>query len=83
MIHTIDASKCTGCGTCFKTCGLDVFRLDTDQPTLSPCAAACPAGTDMRACNYLLQQGKREEAAQKIMEKPFYMRLPPLYFNEL
>lgn len=72
MIHTIDASKCTGCGTCFKTCGLDVFRLDTDQPTLSPCAAACPAGTDMRACNYLLQQGKREEAAQKIMEKnPF------------
>ena len=72
MIHVIDSSKCTGCGTCFKTCGLDVFRLDTDQPTLSPCAAACPAGTDMRACNYLLQQGKREEAARKILEKnPF------------
>lgn len=72
MIHVIDSSKCTGCGTCFKTCGLDVFRLDTNQPTLSPCAAACPAGTDMRACNYLLQQGKREEAAQKILEKnPF------------
>lgn len=35
MINSIDVSKCTGCGTCFKTCGLDVFRLDTEQPVLS------------------------------------------------
>ena len=45
MINSIDVSKCTGCGTCFKTCGLDVFRLDTEQPVLSPCMAKCPAGT--------------------------------------
>ena len=24
MVNSIDVSKCTGCGTCFKTCGLDV-----------------------------------------------------------
>ena len=36
MSNSIDVSKCTGCGTCFKTCGLDVFRLDTEQPVLSP-----------------------------------------------
>ena len=35
MINSIDVSKCTGCGTCFKTCGLDVFRLDTEHPVLS------------------------------------------------
>lgn len=35
MVNSIDVSKCTGCGTCFKTCGLDVFRLDTEQPVLS------------------------------------------------
>ena len=45
MSNSIDVSKCTGCGTCFKTCGLDVFRLDTEQPVLSPCMAKCPAGT--------------------------------------
>ena len=45
MINSIDVSKCTGCGTCFKTCGLDVFRLDTEHPVLSPCMAKCPAGT--------------------------------------
>ena len=43
MINSIDVSKCTGCGTCFKTCGLDVFRLDTEHPVLSPCMAKCPA----------------------------------------
>ena len=45
MSNSIDVSKCTGCGTCFKTCGLDVFRLDTEHPVLSPCMAKCPAGT--------------------------------------
>ena len=45
MSNSIDVSKCTGCGTCFKTCGLDVFRLDKEQPVLSPCMAKCPAGT--------------------------------------
>lgn len=45
MVNSIDVSKCTGCGTCFKTCGLDVFRLDTEHPVLSPCMAKCPAGT--------------------------------------
>ena len=43
MINSIDVSKCTGCGTCFKTCGLEVFRLDTEHPVLSPCMAKCPA----------------------------------------
>ena len=43
MINSIDVSKCTGCGTCFKNCGLDVFRLDTEHPVLSPCMAKCPA----------------------------------------
>ena len=45
MVNSIDGSKCTGCGTCFKTCGRDVFRLDTEQPVLSPSMAKCPAGT--------------------------------------
>lgn len=45
MVNSIDVSKCTGCGTCFKTCGLDVFRLDTEQPVLSPSMAKCPTGT--------------------------------------
>lgn len=72
MINTIDAAKCTGCGTCYKTCGLDVFRIDTNRNTLSPCMAACPAGTDIRAWNALMQQGKIAEAAQKLKEKnPF------------
>ena len=45
VVNSIDVSKCTGCGTCFKTCGLDVFRLDTEQPVLSPSMAKCPTGT--------------------------------------
>ena len=72
MINSIDVSKCTGCGTCFKTCGLDVFRLDTEQPVLSPCMAKCPAGTDMRAYNYFMQVGKIDQAAAKLRERnPF------------
>lgn len=64
MINVIDQDKCIGCGTCFKSCSLDVFRLDTDQSKVSPCMAACPAGTDIRGYNALVQQGKLEEAAQ-------------------
>ena len=70
MINTIDAAKCTGCGTCYKTCGLDVFRIDTNQDTLSPCMATCPAGTDIRAWNALMQQGNIAEAAQKLKNIP-------------
>lgn len=62
MISSIDPAKCTGCGTCFKSCPLDVFRLDTNQPEQSPCMDACPAGTDIRGCHYLLQNGRTEEA---------------------
>ena len=62
MIRHIDPEKCTGCGQCFKSCSLDVFRLHTDQPACSPCMAACPAGTDIRAYNHLLQQNRLEEA---------------------
>ena len=72
MINTINQELCTGCGTCLKTCGLDVFRLDTNQNTVSPCSRECPAGTDMRAYNALMQLGMREEAAQKLKERnPF------------
>ena len=72
MINTINQELCTGCGTCLKTCGLDVFRLDTNQNTISPCSRECPAGTDMRAYNALMQLGMREEAAQKLKERnPF------------
>ena len=72
VINTIDTEKCTGCGTCFKTCGLDVFRLDTDQPVLSPCMAKCPAGTDIRGYNALMQMGRIDEAAEKLRERnPF------------
>ncbi|WP_295637461.1 FAD-dependent oxidoreductase [uncultured Mailhella sp.] len=62
MISSIDPARCTGCGTCFKSCPLDVFRLDTNQPEESPCMDACPAGTDIRGCHYLLQNGRVEEA---------------------
>ena len=64
MIRHIDSEKCTGCGQCFKSCSLDVFRLDTRQTELSPCMAACPAGTDIRAYNHLLQQNRLEEALE-------------------
>lgn len=72
VINVIDQDKCIGCGTCFKSCSLDVFRLDTDQSKVSPCMAACPAGTDIRGYNALVQQGKLEEAAQKLRQaNPF------------
>ena len=62
MINSIDLTKCTGCGTCFKSCSLDVFRIDTQQQSNAPCMASCPAGTDIRGYNALLQQGKVDEA---------------------
>lgn len=72
MINQIDREKCTGCGTCFKSCSLDVFRIDTNQREVSPCMAACPAGTDIRAYNGLLQQGKLDEALRTLRERnPF------------
>ena len=72
MINVIDQDKCIGCGTCFKSCSLDVFRLDTDQRKVSPCMAACPAGTDIRGYNALVQQGKLEEA------RALYRQILPL-----
>ena len=72
MISNLDTRKCIGCGTCFKTCPLDVYRLDTDQPELSPCMGACPAGTDIRGIHYLLQQAKFHEALEKLrLTMPF------------
>ena len=64
MINTIDPAACTGCGTCTKTCPLDVFRLDTRQKEISPCMAACPAGVEIRHNNYLIQQGRVAEAVE-------------------
>ncbi len=64
MINAIDSRLCTGCGTCTKTCPLDVFRLDTEQQEISPCMSACPAGVDIRRNNYLIQQGRLAEAAE-------------------
>lgn len=64
MINSIDSQLCTGCGTCTKTCPLDVFRLDTEQREIAPCMSACPAGVDIRRNNYLIQQGRLAEAAE-------------------
>ena len=68
MISSIDPAKCTGCGTCFKSCPLDVFRLDINQPEISPCMEACPSGTDIRGCHYLLQNGRLEEALELLKQ---------------
>ena len=62
MIRSVDQSKCIGCGTCQRICPLDVFRLDVDQPTSSPCTAACPIGNNIREINNLLQLGRIEDA---------------------
>jgi NADPH-dependent glutamate synthase beta subunit-like oxidoreductase len=68
MLRNIDQEKCIGCGACFKTCGLDVFRLNTNQAEMPPCQNACPAGVDIRAYVHLLQQGRIREAASVLME---------------
>ncbi|MBW1999028.1 MAG: FAD-dependent oxidoreductase [Deltaproteobacteria bacterium] len=67
MLRSIDQSKCIGCGTCMRICPLDVFRLDYRQPTLSPCTAACPIGINIREINYLLETGRINEAATKML----------------
>ena len=72
MISRIDTNTCTGCGTCIKTCPLDVFRLETNQKAVPPCTSACPAGVDTRTNHYLIQQGFLKEAAEKFKkEQPF------------
>jgi len=68
MLRKIDQEKCTGCGACYKHCGLDVFRLDTNQVAMPPCQNACPAGVDVRAYVYLLQQGQTRNAASVLMK---------------
>ena len=68
MLRKIDQEKCTGCGACFKSCGLDVFRLNTNQVEMPPCQNGCPAGVDVRAYVHLLQQGRTREAASVLME---------------
>lgn len=68
MLRTIDTEKCIGCGSCFKSCPLDVYRLNTHQEKASPCAAICPIGTDMRSYIHLLQQGKHFEAAEELLQ---------------
>ena len=62
MISFLDVDKCTGCGTCLRSCGLDVFRLDTKQLQIAPCMSACPAGNDMRNNHYLIELGLFDEA---------------------
>lgn len=75
MIQSIDPAACTGCGSCTKTCPLDVFRLETAQEQISPCMAACPAGVDIRGNHYLIQQGNLDEAARNYLAvQPF----PPI-----
>lgn len=68
MISNLDQATCTGCGICFKTCPLDVFRLNTNQEDVSPCMNACPAGTDIRKVHYLLQQTRFHEALDTLRE---------------
>jgi len=68
MITEVYRNKCTGCGSCFSLCPLDVFRLDTKQEEVPPCQAACPAGVDMRSYMYLLKMGMVEDALSLIRE---------------
>jgi len=68
MITKIDSDNCTGCGTCVKSCSLDVFTLDTGQDNVAPCMAACPCEADVRGIMYLLQQDRHEEALEVIRQ---------------
>jgi NADPH-dependent glutamate synthase beta subunit-like oxidoreductase len=68
MIRTVDQLKCVGCGTCQRTCPLDVFRLEVNQPLTSPCAAACPVNNNIRGMHYLLEMGMVDEAAKMMLE---------------
>lgn len=75
MLRAIDTEKCIGCGSCFKSCSFDVYRLNTHQEKVSPCTGICPAGTDMRSYIHLLQQGRHAEAAEELLR---YNPLPLL-----
>lgn len=68
MIHSLDKEACIGCGTCQKTCPLDVFRVQPDPGIASPCAAACPAHNDARAWHAALQLGDVDRAAALVWE---------------
>jgi len=68
MLRSIDQEKCIGCGSCFKACSFDVYRLDTHQEKASPCGAACPAGIDIRSYMHLLQQGRHADAAAELLQ---------------
>ena len=69
MIRSIDREKCIGCGTCQKTCPLDVFRVYPEPGLASPCVAACPMHNAIRESHLLLQLGKVEEAAAHIWKE--------------
>ena len=72
MLRSIDREKCIGCGSCFKACSFDVYRLNTHQEKASPCCAACPAGVDVRSYMHLLQQGRHADAADELLQyNPF------------
>jgi NADPH-dependent glutamate synthase beta subunit-like oxidoreductase len=64
MIRTLDRQKCVGCGVCQRICPLDVFRLEVDQPVISPCSAACPIEIDIRSLQYQLHMGAVSDAAR-------------------
>lgn len=68
MISVLDSEKCTGCGTCLRSCGLDVFRLDTKQLQIAPCMSACPAGNNIRNNHYLIELGLLDDALASLKE---------------
>lgn len=68
MLRAINQNKCIGCGSCFKACAFDVFRLNTHQEKVSPCTSICPAGIDVRSYMHLLQQGCHAEAAEELLQ---------------
>ena len=51
MIH-VDKEKCTGCGTCVRTCLRNVMRMEGGHPVINTfrcvgcavCVDACPTG---------------------------------------